>query len=66
MSLTLVNVVVILQGLPPVSEPAVASSPSPVPVLPSDGSSASTKSAGVPIGAVAGAAAGGILGLGKS
>ena len=52
-SLTLVNVVVIIQGLPAVSEPAVSSSPSPVPVLPTDDSSASTK------------AAGGVLALGK-
>ena len=65
-ALTLVNVVVVIQGLPAVSVPAVSASPSPVPVLPSDGSSASTKSAGISIGAVAGGAAGGVLALGQS
>ena len=65
-ALTLVNVVVVIQGLPAVSVPAVSTSPSPVPVLPSDGSTATTKSAGISIGAVAGGAAGGVLALGQS
>lgn len=65
MSLTLVNVVVVIQGLPAVTVPAADNSPSPVPVLPSDGSAANTKSAGLSTGAVAGGAAGGVLALGK-
>ena len=64
-SLTLVNVVVVIQGLPAVTVPASDASPSPVPVLPSDGSAASTKSAGLSTGAVAGGAAGGVLALGE-
>lgn len=67
MSLSLVDVVVIIQGVPVGNAPAEGSSPSPVPVLPSDSSSGSSaKSAGTSIAAVAGGAAGGVLALGKA
>lgn len=64
-SLTEVNVEVVIAGLPnAISVPAV-SSPSPVAVLPPSAPTAASKSAGVPIGAVAGGIAGGAIVIGE-
>ncbi len=65
-SLTRVNVEVVIAGLPgSVTVPAV-SSPSPVAVLPPSPPTATSKSAGVPIGAVAGGIAGGAVVIGEA
>ncbi|KAA6426630.1 MAG: kinase [Trebouxia sp. A1-2] len=60
-SLTRVNVEVVIAGLPGVITVPAVSSPSPVAVLPPSPPAATSKSAGVPIGAVAGGIAGGAV-----
>lgn len=64
-SLTRVNVEVVIVGLPDVITVPAVSSPSPVAVLPPSPPTATSKSAGVPIGAVAGGIAGGAVVIGE-
>lgn len=64
-SLTRVNVEVVIAGLPGVITVPAVSSPSPVAVLPPSPPTATSKSAGVPIGAVAGGVAGGAVVIGE-
>jgi len=64
-SLTRVNVEVVIAGLPGVITVPAVSSPSPVAVLPPSPPTATSKSAGVPIGAVAGGIAGGAVVIGE-
>ncbi len=64
-SLTRVNVEVVIAGLPGVITVPAVSSPSPVAVLPPSPPTATSKSPGVPIGAVAGGIAGGVVVIGE-